>query len=450
MLNMTLGQIRDLAGGILFGQDARVDRVVTDSRESGAGCLFVALKGEKVDGHDFLPQVLQQGAVAALVERRVDCALPQVVVPSCMKAMAALARAHRQQFRGTVFGITGSSGKTSTKEMLSGILAVAGQVMATKGNYNNEIGVPLTVFNIEAGHDFAIIEMGAAQKGDIAYLMDIACPDVTAITNVGSAHVGRFGSEAVIASTKAEIYTGLKAGGKAVVNTDMQYAAGWLELLHGHPVKTFSIDGPADVYATAIVLGVEGSSFTLHHEGKSVDIRLAAPGKHNIANALCAAACALHAQIPLLQIKQGLSAFVPVASRLQNLAGAWGGILIDDCYNANPGSVRAAIDVLANYSGNKVLVLGDMAELGQASQAAHAGVGEYARSKGIDRLFTCGTDSAEAGRMFGVNARHFPDKKTMIAYLQSHLGCNDVVLVKGSRSAALEEVVQSIKAKVAN
>ena len=450
MLNMTLAQIRDITGGKLIGNDALIHQVVTDSRQVASDTLFVALKGESFDGHDFLLQAQAKGAAGALVERHVECALPQVIVSSNVKAIADVARAHRRLFKGIVFAITGSCGKTSTKEMLAGILSEAGNVLATRGNQNNEIGVPLTLFNMEESQDYTIVEMGAAQKGDIAYLMDIAEPDITAITNVGSAHIGRFGNERTIADTKAEIYACLKASGKAVVNLDVTYSDEWMQMLVAHDVKTFSINKTADVYASDIACDAEVSRFELHHGGDSRFVTLAVPGKHNVANAVCAAAMALHAGINLDQVVAGLSKFVSVSSRLEKREGFWGGVLIDDCYNANPASVRAAIDVLSFYPGNKVLVLGDMAELGDVSFAAHAGIGKYAHSKGVHHLFTCGVMSEAATQAFGENAQHFSDKKVLIELLKAQLKAGDVVLVKGSRAAALEEVIQSIVAKVSN
>ena len=449
MLNMQLSQIESLTGGSLSGSDAVIHSVAIDSRDSVIDTLFVAINGENVDGHDYLEQALSGGASGALVERYCESQLPQVKVESCVKALADIAKANRNEFSGLVLSITGSCGKTSTKEMLVSILSQFAKVSSTRGNQNNEIGVPLTVFAIDDNSEFAVVEMGAAQQGDIAYLMNIAQPDIAVITNVRSAHIGRFGSDEIIAETKAEIYTHLKRSGKAVINLDEKYSARWKDQLQVKDVITYSIDNAAaDIYASDIVTSENSNLFAINYAGESVEINMQIPGMHNIANALCAAACAIAAGSDLKSVAAGLETFVPVASRLQKLEGFWGGVLIDDTYNASPASVNAAIDVLARYPGRRFLVLGDMAELGEASQTLHAEVGAYARSHAIDVLLTCGKDSAMASDAFGKQSKHFIDKKSLSDYLLEEVKDNDVILIKGSRSAALEEVVVLLKKKV--
>ncbi len=449
MLNMKLSEIEKYTGGLLRGGDAVIRSVAIDSRRSDVDSLFVAINGENVDGHNYLDQALGLGASGALVERYCDSQLPQVKVKNCVKALADIAKVYRGEFGGLIISITGSCGKTSTKEMLVSILSQYAKVSATKGNQNNEIGVPLTVFSIEDDSEFAVVEMGAAQRGDIAYLMDIAQPDISVITNVRSAHIGRFGSGEIIAETKAEIYAHLKESGKAVVNIDEQYSENWRELLQKNKFLTYSVeDTSADVYSSDIAASSTSNMFTVNYRGDSMEVNMQVPGMHNIANALCAASCAIAAGAELETVVSGLEAFTPVVSRLQKLDGLWGGTLIDDTYNANPASVKAAIDVLAKYPGRRFLVLGDMAELGETSHNSHAEVGAYARNNAIDALLTCGSDSSIASDVFGESSRHFTDKKSLTDYLLEELKSDDVVLIKGSRSAALEEVVGLLKKKV--
>jgi UDP-N-acetylmuramoyl-tripeptide--D-alanyl-D-alanine ligase len=449
MLNMTLSEIAKITQGVMIGNEARIHSITIDSRNVLPNGLFVAFSGEKVDGHNFLNQAMKDGAVGALVERHVDSLLPQIVVENAAKALADIAREYRKSYRGKIISVTGSSGKTTTKEMLVSILNVNTKVIATQGNQNNEIGVPLTVLNLNESSDYAVIEMGAAQQGDIAYLMHIADPDITAITNVGSAHIGRFGSEKMIAQTKSEIYAALKSTGSAVVNIDDKYANDWLLLLKNHVIKTFSLENiNADIYASNIVCSTENTHFVLHSEGESLDVFLPVPGKHNVSNALCSTALALMAGVSLDDVVIGLSRFSSVSSRLMKYKGFWGGVLIDDSYNANPSSVRAAIDVLSSYHETKILVLGDMAELGDMSKVAHVDIGLYAKKTGIEKLVSCGVDSAAASEAFGANAMHFDNKASLISYLKKQLSAGEVVLVKGSRSSALEEVVESLMKKV--
>lgn len=449
MLNMSLAEISEKAAGELQGADAWVYGAAIDSRKVLKNNLFIALAGNHVDGHHFLENARESGAAGALVERFCDSALPQVKVASCMKALSDVALACRQRFDGTVFALTGSCGKTTTKEMLAAILRRCGKVSATTGNLNNEIGVPLTLFAVAEESRYLIVEMGAAQKGDIAYLMAMAIPNITVITNVRSAHLGRFGSEDAIAEAKAEIYTHLRPEDRAVINLDELHAGEWRNLLSSHTVITCSTcRADADLYASSVQLSADTVRFTLNYRTESVDVLLPVPGQHNVANALCAAGCAILAHISLADIAAGLGLFVPVSSRLQRMDGSWGGVLIDDTYNASPASVKAAIDVLVNHAGRKFLVLGDMAELGEASPSLHAEVGSYARKYGVNRLLACGNDSRAAVESFGCGGDHFTSKGELADFLGQELEEGDVVLVKGSRSSAMEVVVNMLKRKV--
>ena len=448
-MNLMLSEVNSHVKGQLRGDDAKVTSMVIDSRKVVEHALFVALKGEHVDGHDYLDSALEKGASGALVEKYCESQIPQVKVDNCSEAMAALARACRDEYKGKVFGITGSCGKTTSKEMLVSILSVDSKVSYTQGNLNNELGVPLTVCDIDDKSAFAVVEMGAAQMGDIAYLMSIADPDVSVITNVREAHVGRFGSEKNISIGKAEIYSHLSAQRSAAVNVDEIYANGWLDMLKDQSVLTYSIEGKAaDLQALNIQPAPDRTDFELSYDGQFHAVSLAVPGVHNVANALCATACALLVGVKISNIVRGLEKFSSFSSRLEKLEGFWGGVLVDDTYNANPAAMKAAIDVLARYPGRKFLVVGDMAELGDDSLAMHAEIGQYASQQNIDQFYCVGTDIRAAAKAFGGDARVFESKADLVKAISEHLSQTDTVLVKGSRSAALEDVVRSLEKKV--
>lgn len=457
MINLSVDAIIACTGGTLIAKhetDLMSELVINaslDSRAIKAGDLFIAFKGEQADGHDYLIAAQSNGAVAAMVEEVQDVDFAQIKVDSCQQAMADIGRLCRDKINGKIIAITGSCGKTSTKEMLANILRQSNDVCVTKGNQNNELGVPLTLFSIDEDCDFSVVEMGAAQQGDICYLMQMVTPDVSVITNVRSAHVGRFGSEALIAVSKAEIYNELKPSAAAIVNLDEKYAEGWLSELPVSNCLTYSLqDKRADVFASGINLEGHGVSFTLNFSGQLYPIQLSVVGEHNVANALCAVACALSVGVSLPDIINGLEMYAGVNSRLQVLAGCWGGVLIDDCYNANPASVEAAIDVLEKYLTTSYLVLGDMAELGTESYEHHKKIGIYARKAGINYLLTIGEDSQYASQSFGDGALHFSDRELLLDYLNRQLLVGDVLLVKGSRSAALEEIVRPLIKEIGN
>lgn len=447
MLSVSLSSIATISGGQLHGSDQTIRSVTIDSRKTGEQALFVALSGERVDGHDFVAAAAANGAVAALVQHPVDAAISQLQVADCSKVMAQMAAAYRDGFAGKIIAVTGSSGKTTTRSMLTAILVKAGIVSATQGNLNNDLGVPLTVLAADNQADFWVVEMGAAQQGDIARLMQIVRPDISVITNVGNAHVGRFGSEANIAQGKAEIYQGLAAEGTAVINADDAYAGQWQAIHNGNTLR-YSADGKsADVFAVDIQLSATASLFTLCYQQQRVAVRLPVAGLHNVRNALCAAACAVAAGVSLVQIAEGLSVFTAVQGRLQETQAANGARVIDDSYNANPASVKAAIDVLAMQPGRRFLVLGDMAELGENVSQYHVQIGDYARQQGIDVLLACGVETQHSCKAFGETARHFASKQQLLDYLLAASGKNDVILIKGSRSAGMDEVVRGLEQK---
>ncbi|SDR76481.1 UDP-N-acetylmuramoyl-tripeptide--D-alanyl-D-alanine ligase [Halopseudomonas xinjiangensis] len=430
----------------LHGDDARFDHVCIDSREARTGSLFVALQGSRVNGHDFVGKARERGAVAALVEYLVDDPLPQLLVHDAQLALGQLGALARDDFSGPLVAITGSSGKTSVKEMLAAILREEGPVLATRGNLNNELGVPLTLLELSVEHKFAVIEMGAAGIGDIAYSMRLARPHVSVLTNAGTAHVGRFGGPEQVARAKSEIYTGLDADGQAVINLDSPWFEQWYQLLGKRKSFAFSLQNPtAELRAESVELDRRGCpGFALVTPKGSITVQLNLLGKHNIANALAAAGAALALDVDLEMIRRGLAKVMPVPGRAQSLPGKDGALIIDDSYNANPGSVKAAIDLLAAFEGKRILVLGDMGELGQWEEESHREVGDYASEQGLDGLYAVGRLSALAVESFGEGARLFASKAELTAALLDQLSSDVRVLVKGSRSAGMEQVVAGL------
>lgn len=424
-----------------------IDRVSTDSRDVGEGDLFVALRGERFDAHDFLGEVASRQVEAAVVDHEVAVPVTQLLVADTEKALGQIAAYNRKQFSGSLAAITGSNGKTTVKNMLAGILSERDAVLATEGNFNNFVGVPLTLLRIDSHHRFAVIEMGANAAGEIDYLASLAVPDVAVVTNVSLAHIGGFGDIETTAKTKSAIYRHLGENGVAVFNLDEPFSAEWRQQFSSMRSMTFSLqDAAADVFADEILLDVNGCpSFRLHYQGQQMTVRLALLGEHNVANALAASCMALALGMSLEEIGRGLEKTAAYKGRMQFVELADGCRLIDDTYNASPASVLKAIDLLATYNGLRCLVLGDMAELGEASSRLHAEVGEYARKKGIDRLLACGTASAGAVASFGQGGEHFADKQALVLALQKQKNPAAVFLVKGSRSAAMEVVVEALK-----
>ena len=447
-----LSEAAALAGGRLVGADAGFDGVSTDSRTLAPGQLFVALRGERFDGHGFLADAAARGAAGALVGQADAAAgLPQVVVPDTLAALTALAAAARAGSAALVIGVGGSNGKTTTKELLAAIVAGAGPSLATRGNLNNHIGVPLTLLRLEPGHRFAVIEMGANHPGEIAALAALARPAVALVTNAGDEHLEGFGDLDGVARAEGEMFAALEAGGTAVINADDAYAALWEGMAPaGTRILRFGIDAPADVSAPAIAGRIEAgafvTAFTLAVGDEEARVRLPLAGRHNVSNALGAAAAAHAAGIPLPVIVEGLERMRPVAGRLQLKPGLRGAWLVDDSYNANPSSVRAGIDVLCSLPGEPWLVLGEMAELGEGTAAAHAAVGDYARRAGITRLFAIGAASRHAVDAFGARGSWYADAGELADALVAGLEPGVTALVKGSRVNRLERVVERLVA----
>jgi len=454
---LNLAELAQRCGAVTPTDNVSFTSVTTDSRKAQKGDLFVALRGEKFDGHDFVEQLTRQGICAAVVERKLPSALPQLVVNNTLTALGQIAALNREQFKGTLIAVTGSSGKTTVKQMIASILAEKtgepGRVLATKGNLNNHIGVPLMLLQITDQHQYAVIEMGASAVGEIAYLAEMARPQVSVVNNVGTAHVSGFGSVDNIAKGKGEIYQFLDAKGIAVINLDDTYSATWLKQTAKHKQLTFSVNKKADMMAKNISRNKSrehSGCFTFElvcNKGTSV-VHLPLIGEHNVANALAAAACCLALDIELSVIKRGLESVVNVAGRMQIKNGIKGSRLIDDTYNANPASVRAAIDALSSMTsstdGNGLLILGDMAELGEHAEQLHRDIGNYAKQKGIKRLFTVGNVSLVAAQAFGEGAQHFMNKDAVITACRNFLQKDAVVLVKGSRSSGMEDVVNGL------
>jgi len=454
---MSLAQLQNVLGGQLFADAAIINKtdtfssVSTDSRTLQRGALFVALQGPRFDGHDYLAQVQQAGAAAALVSHHNPAiALPQLCVDDTLKALGELAHWRRQQHDCLVVAITGSNGKTTVKEMLASILRQRHPVLVTRGNLNNEIGVPLTLLGLVPEHRFAVVELGASKAGDIDYLTRLVQPDVALITNVAPAHLEGFGDIAGVARAKGEIFTGLADGGVAILNADESRVGIWRVMAGNHRVISFGLRNSANVSALITVNGDKaGTVFTLITPVGQIEISLMLVGRHNVMNALAATAAALALDIPLADIKDGLEAMRPVAGRLAAISGINGVHLINDTYNANPGSIRAALDVLAVCSGETVLVLGDMGELGNAAAALHEQVGRQARTGGIDRLYAVGDYAGLAAGTFGLGGHHYPDHQALIDALLLDLATHTLVspctvLVKGSRSMRMEQVVAAL------
>jgi UDP-N-acetylmuramoyl-tripeptide--D-alanyl-D-alanine ligase len=444
----------------LQGEDRAFASVSTDTRALPPQALFVALKGERYDGHDFLPLAAGKQAAGAMVgetgsRTRDPGSLPLLVVDDTRLALGALAAHWRSRFSLPLVALTGSNGKTTVKEMLASILreAVAldspiadagGCVLATRGNLNNDIGVPLTLLELRPGHRYAVIEMGMNHAGELRYLTRLAAPEVALINNVAQAHIEFFGSVEEIARAKGEILEGLGPAGTAVINADERYAGLWRELAGGRRILEFGLERPAAVTARYALRHVDSEIVvrTPHGEAQAL---LQAPGLHNVRNALAASAAAVALQVPAPAIAKGLARFSAIKGRLQRKAGRHGAILIDDTYNANPASLRAAIAVLAQAPGEKVLIVGDMGELGAEAAALHAGIGRYAREQGIAKLLALGELSAHAASAFGGGARHFSRIEDLLAEAENALAPGVTVLVKGSRFMQMERVVQSLE-----
>ncbi len=471
---MRLSQLAQALDARLVGPDVTFANINTDSRKIRAGDLFIALRGEKFDGAEYIEQSLQSGAVAAMVNkdsyqhagfgiqdaaasdaRSSDTASrilhPEssyLVVADTRLALGRLAAFWRKQFDISLVAITGSNGKTTVKEMLAAILRTAtgnaDAVLATQGNFNNDIGMPLTLLQLREQHRYAVIEMGMNHPGEIDYLTRLAQPQVAVVNNASGAHLQGLGSIAAVASAKGEIFAGLGSGGIAVINADDEYAAMWRDLAGTHRVLDFALDHAAAVQGVWTAQGY-GGVLQVHTPSGELRVVLQVPGAHNARNALAAATAALALQIPLSVITGGLEGFGGVSGRLQRKQAAHGATVIDDTYNANPASMRAALEVLAQAAGKRIFVLGDMGELGDDAAQFHRDIGSTARTLGIEKLYALGEMSAGAMSEFGTGAQHFANVEALCAALDTELNAHTTVLVKGSRFMKMERVVKCLE-----
>ena len=440
---MSLSEAAAVLGASLRGADVRFSAVSTDTRTLGAGELFVALRGERFDGHEFLDNAAGASAAATLIDRRYagELPLPAAVVDDTRLALGALARHWRGRFHPVLVAVAGSNGKTTVKEMLASILRThAGDeaVLATAGNLNNDIGLPLTLLRMRHAHRWCAIELGMNHKGEIAYLADIARPTVALVNNAQREHLEFMRSIEEVAAENAAVYEALPEDGVAVVNADDAHAGAFRSHAGSRRVIDFGLDKRAAV-GGSYALKPLSSELSIRTPSGEAQASLAIPGVHNVRNALAAAAAAHAVGIDVKTIGKGLTAFRPYTGRLQVKQARGGATLIDDTYNANPDSVRAAIDVLASCPGPTVLVLGDMGEVGARSADFHREVGAYARAKGIASLLALGEATREAVQAFGAGARHFDKLEELIANVDGKS-----ILVKGSRFMKMERVVAAL------
>ena len=438
MLRLMLSDCQNALAGRMLGDDVKLASFSIDTRTLSPGDLYIAISGDRFDGHEYVSEAQERGAAGLIVHQPVDSHLPQLHVDNTRVALSQLAQLWARGHQIPTIGVTGSNGKTTVKEIIAGILSQFGPVLATEGNLNNDIGVPLTLLRLRQEHRYAVIEMGANHAGEISALAQLVEPDVALITNVGAAHIEGFGSIDGVAAAKAEIFEGVATGGWAVINADDTYA----DMLHRAAqhcsVRTFGLSDAADVNqndaACSALLGNSADNTP----------RFALLGEHNILNALAAVAAVQCLDVQSDAINQGLANIKPVAGRLELKLGQQNSTLIDDTYNANPVSARAAIDVLASCSGTRCLVLGEMAELGDDANALHAQVGEYAKSMNLDALWTVGELARHASEAC-TNGRHFESQQALLDALLPRLSHDTTVLVKGSRSSEMERVIKALQ-----
>ncbi|PID33659.1 MAG: UDP-N-acetylmuramoyl-tripeptide--D-alanyl-D-alanine ligase [Thiotrichales bacterium] len=455
---LSLAEIAQKVGGVLHGDDLLINSVATDSRLVKSDQLFIAIKGERFDAHDFVSD-LTGVAGAALVSKKIDCDLPQIIVEDTLQALADLAAAWRQQFTKPVIALTGSNGKTTLKEMIAAILSQKGKVLATKGNLNNNIGMPLTLLRLRDEHDFAVIEMGANHFGEIEFLTTIAKPDVAVVNNAGAAHLEGFKDLKGVARAKGEIFIGLGTQGIAVINADDTFADYWRDSNKDREVIAFGINNVATISGRLLSDG----GLMIKMGDNEVRVNLKLLGRHNAMNALAATAATSALGIKLETIVKGLEAMLPVKGRLAPVAGINNSQILDDTYNANPDSVAAALDVLAQRN-NTVFVLGDLAELGDDPAKVHAKIGEKAKAVGIQRMYCLGEYSVNACHSFGENGKRFDEMDELLTHLKSDLrrefsednvigNATDnatesaTILIKGSRFMQMERVVEALSAE---
>ena len=453
-MKMMLSDVAEIVTGKLVGKDLAIASVSIDTRTIKPGQLYIAIKGHNFDGNKFVDKAEDAGASAAIVHEGTKTGLSHIVVDDTRLALAKLAGAWRSSLaergQGTlsVVGITGSNGKTTVKEMIAAILTTKAPVLFTQGNLNNDIGVPLTLLRLKDEHRYAVIEMGANHVHEIAYTSKYAQPDVAIITNAGAAHIEGFGSLDGVAKAKSEIIETLRNDGTAVINHDDAYFDYWKSVSGNRRIMSFGLNAGAEVTARVVKAEIRNNAFVTSFElvtaqGK-IEISLRLAGRHNVVNALAAAAACLALGTDLTHIKQGLETVKPVTGRLQPLVGRLGNIVIDDTYNANSASLKAGLDVLANYTGKPWLVLGAFGELGPDSQKMHEEFGGLIRASGVVRLLAVGEDSKNTVRAFGKGATFFDKQQDLIEALKQELTGDETILIKGSRAQHMENVAAAI------
>jgi len=444
---MMLSEISKAVSGRMVGPDVFCESVGSDSRHIAENQLFVGIKGDRFDGNTFAVEAIKQGAAAVLVSDVNTQASPSVVVSDTRLALGQLAKHWRSKFKLPLVAVTGSNGKTTVKEMIAAILAITNKsILATQGNLNNDIGMPMTLLKIRKEHAYAVIEMGMNHEGEIRYLTNLAQPDVAIVNNAGTAHIGEVGSRDTIARAKGEIYEGLSDEGIAIINADDDFADYWKSLNTTRKVITFGLSKKADVTATYQISG-NLTQIKLKTPNGKIQFSLSVLGVHNIHNVLAASSVAVALGISNADIAHALTHFTAVKGRLNWLKGLNGAILIDDTYNANPDSMKAAIDVLTSQKTTHLFVMGDMAELGADAPKMHADIGFYAKQKGISQLFTFGELSQLAAKAFGSKAQHFSTVEDLISSLKPLMHKGVMVLVKGSRFMQMERVVSQLVEK---
>ena len=440
--SMSLKDIAEILSAEYIGENITVKGLSTDTRTINGGELFLALKGPNFDGHNFIKAALEKGAVACLVQNKVD-AENVVTTHDTHQALGLLAKAWRKNFNKPVFAITGSNGKTTVKEMIASIVSQTQSVMATHGNLNNDIGVPLTLFRLNESYDAAVIEMGANHSGEIGYLTNITLPDIAVVTNIGSAHLEGFGSIENTAKAKGEVFQGLSKSGTAIINADDPFFDYFKDITTQYNTLSFGLKNKADISCIS-ESGTEGSHLKVTTPIGDCDIKIKLLGIHNVMNTLAAIAASVAADISLEQIVKGLESLEPVNGRLQIKRGLNNSCVIDDTYNANPTSLHAALNVLQGFSGKHFLALGDMGELGDSADALHIDAGIYAKESGIDSLYSIGKLAAKAAKEFGGNGFCYDKHEDMIDALRDELSQDVTLLVKGSRSMHMENVVNAL------
>lgn len=449
MIPLQIKQIKQVVNGEsyhILNEDMMIDAICTDSRNIIKNAVFIALVGDHFDGHVFVEQAIEQGASLVIVDHKIDNnAIAQIVVKDTKIALGLIAAAVRQLSHAKIVALTGSSGKTSVKEMTAAILQHCGQTLYTQGNFNNDIGVPLTLFRLTEQDQYAVIELGANHIGEIAYTTNIVKPQSALINNIAQAHLEGFGSLDGVATAKGEIFAGLANNGIAIINLD-SCSDKWFNSLVNKTVWTFSLSNPsANFYASNIQIA-QTTSFILHTPNGQCELELPLIGEHNVSNAVAASALAISVGAAFNQIKQGLATLKPVKGRLFPIQLNQTQLILDDSYNANVGSMSAAIKVLAKQPGYRILVVGDMAELGEDAEKYHQQIGELAHHEKLDCVISVGNLSQFISQYSGVG-HHFNHKQDAVNYLLMLLRQHPILtmLVKGSRSAKMEELIEKIQ-----